>query len=212
MQGEIFLYLQGTRMTKTTPFSRSALLLWVMVLVSCQLMAQGSDLITVRKPNGRTVKTFTRGSFIEFIDPGNQLISGYIQTIRDDSVFIGQPDIRKYYSQAGGVIFDTIGTWYKAYHYKELLRIKVFEHSNQLINFAGSAMMIGGIGYAGLNIINGAYLEQPITDKENLQTLGIALGVFATGLALKKIFPPSPYTRKKHRVMYIRMSTGKTEK
>jgi hypothetical protein len=192
-------------MTKTT-FPRLFFLLLLTCLPVASVFAQGSDIITVRKQNGRTIKSFTRGSYIEFIDPAGQNVKGVIQWIYNDSVFIGQPDIRKYYTETGGVIFDTIGTWNKAYHYKELLSIRINRHKNSFINFAGSALMVGSAGYALLNVINGAYLDEPITDKENIQTLGIAVGVFGAGLALKKIFPRNPYTKRHHQILYIRMT------
>jgi hypothetical protein len=175
------------------------------ILASLDVSAQVSDLISVRKKNGRTIRTFTRGSFITFIDPAAQWVEGMIQDIRNDSVFISRLDIRTYRTQAGGQISDTIGAWISGYHYRELTKIRIYDRRGSLLNLAGSALIIGGAGYAVLNIINGAYLEEPITDPENLRTLGIALGMAGVGVAIKKLFPPNDFTRPRHQVLYIRL-------
>jgi len=179
----------------------------LLLLISLQGwgQAQLGDIITVRKPNGHTIQTFTKGSPIEFIDPNGRNVTGRIQDIRDDSVFLVQLDVRTLYGNTGAVLTDTIGAWTTGYHYRELVRIKVFHRGGFVRNVLPTAMMIGGAGYAVLNVINGAYLDEPITDPENLQSLGIALGVFGAGFALKKLFPPNNYTKPKHEVRYIRM-------
>lgn len=179
----------------------------LLLLISLRSWGQAKpgDIITVRKPNGRTVQTFTKGSPIEFIDPNGRNVAGRIQDIRDDSVFLVQLDVRTLYGNTGAVIMDTIGTWTSSYHYRELTRIRVFHRGGFVRNVLPTAMMIGGAGYAVLNVVNGAYLNEPITDKENMQSLGIALGVFGAGFALKKFFPPNNYTKPKHDIIYIRM-------
>jgi hypothetical protein len=172
--------------------------------------AQVSDLVSVRKPNGRTIRTFARGSFITFIDPAAQWVEGTIQDIRNDSVFISRLDIRTYRSQAGGQLTDTIGAWISGYHYRELVKIRIHDRRGSLVNLAGSALIIGGAGYAVLNLVNGAYLEEPINDPENLQSLGIALGLAGAGIAIKKLFPPNDFTRPRHQVLYIRLLPNKS--
>jgi hypothetical protein len=179
-------------------------LLWLISLQG-QGQSQLGDIITIRKPNGRTVQTFTKGSPIEFIDPSGRKVAGRIQDIQRDSVFLIQMDVRTLYSQTGAVIIDTVGGWTSAYHYREMVRIKVFHRGGFVRNVLPTALMIGGAGYAVLNIINGAYLDEPITDPENMQTLGIALGVFGVGFAMKKLLPPNNYTKPKHEIIYIAM-------
>jgi hypothetical protein len=167
--------------------------------------AQVSDLISVRKPNGRTIRTFTKGSFMTFIDPAAQWVEGTVQDIRNDSVFISRLDVRTYRTQAGGQVADTIGAWISGYHYRELVKIRIHDRRGSLLNLAGSALIIGGAGYAVLNLVNGAYLEEPINDPENLRSLGIALGMAGLGVAIKKLFPPNNFTRPRHQVLYIRL-------
>lgn len=180
------------------------------VLYAITAEAQVSDLISVRKSNGRTIRTFTKGSFITFINPAAQWVEGSVQDIRNDSVFISRLDVRTFRTQAGGQISDTIGAWISGYHYRELTKIRIYDRHNSLLNLAGSALIIGGAGYAVLNIINGAYLEEPINDPENLRSLGIALGAVGIGVAIKKLFPPNDFTRPRHQIMYIRLLPGKS--
>jgi hypothetical protein len=189
---------------------RCLAILTISLALTISAGAQVSDLISVRKPNGRTIRTFARGGFITFIDPAAQWVEGTIQDIRNDSVFISRLDIRTYRTQAGGQLTDTIGAWISGYHYRELTKIRIYDRGRSLVNLAGSALIIGGVGYAVLNLVNGAYLEEPINDPENLQSLGIALGLAGAGVAIKKLFPPNDFTRARHQVLYIRLIPNKS--
>ena len=70
----------------------------------------------------------------------------------------------------------------------------------------GSIFMIGGAGYALLNVINGAYLNQPITDPDNLRSLGIALGVAGGGYILNRIYKKKERTGNKYKIIYVKMT------
>jgi hypothetical protein len=62
--------------------------------------------------------------------------------------------------------------------------------------------MFGGAGYFALNIINGLYYNEPITNKENLNSLGIAVGAFSIGLIINKFFSVNRFSRKRHQIVY----------
>lgn len=187
------------------------LILCLLIVFPAVASAQMSDIITVRKKNGRTIQTFTKGSPITFIDPASQTVEGRIQDIRDDSVFVTRMDIRTYDTQLGARITDTVAAAVFAYHYKELTRIRVYHKKGNLRNLTSSVLIIGGAAYIVLNVVNGLYLDEPITDAENLGKLGIAAGAIAVGYAMKKLMPADEFTKPKHQVIYIKMDgSGKT--
>ncbi|HZG24846.1 MAG TPA: hypothetical protein VEZ17_09720, partial [Chitinophagaceae bacterium] len=66
----------------------------------------------------------------------------------------------------------------------------------------GSLLMIGGIGYAVLNVINGKYLKESITGKENRKSLGTALGVAGAGYLMNRV---NKLAKKRYIIEYVRM-------
>jgi hypothetical protein len=177
----------------------------LIVLPAC-VHAQLSDIISVRKKNGRTIQSFTKGSPIIFINPASQTVEGRIHEIRDDSVFVTRMDIRTYYTQLGATVTDTIAAAIFAYHYKELTRIRIYHKKGTMRNLTSSVLMIGGAAYIVLNVVNGLYLGEPIADANNLGKLGIAAGAVAVGFAMKKLMPANEFSKPKHQVVYIKMS------
>ena len=69
-------------------------LLLIFTLFSFSIQAQVSDFITVKKRNNRTLKTFFPGSTITFESVYGHFISGIIENIRNDSLFVKMYDVR----------------------------------------------------------------------------------------------------------------------
>jgi hypothetical protein len=86
-----------------------------------------------------------------------------------------------------------------------MVRIKVFNYRRFVRGKLDKLLMIGGAGYFGLNLINAGHAHQPITSKNNLQNLGIAVGAFGVGWLLKKCFPVNRFSRRGHQIVYIKM-------
>ncbi|HEY8388152.1 MAG TPA: hypothetical protein VIK74_06085 [Parasegetibacter sp.] len=166
-------------------------------------MAQTSetDMLLLKKKNNRTVQSYYTGTPISFITHNNQWVSGYIDKIRDDSVFIYYYDVRAAWSQFG-MRKDTIGVIRVKYHYTDILAIPRKRKSWEFVK-NGTLFMLGGGGYILLNVINGAYLDEPLSDKKNLTSLSIAGGVAATGFVLHKLRKPILPIGKKYRLDYM---------
>ena len=71
----------------------------------------------------------------------------------------------------------------------------------------GRILIIGGTGYALLNVINGAYLHESVTSSKNLTSLGIAAGAVGTGILINYL---TKHSRKYH-VEYIHMNDVKKQ-
>ncbi|ULQ55611.1 hypothetical protein KJS94_13245 [Flavihumibacter rivuli] len=170
---------------------------------------QMGDYISLKQPNNRTVATYFKGSKIALQRVNGQQIEGYVEMIKNDSVFIREWDIRTYYTQLGVQSIDTFGYFIHSMHYMEIF--KIFPARKESWRFVknGTIFMIAGFGYAILNVVNGAYLDEPITDSENLKSLGIALGVAGFGFTLNRIEHSKKKKGKKYKIVYVRMTDGK---
>ncbi len=181
------------------------LLATFLLFFSVQVFSQASDFITVVKRNGRTVKTFFPGLSISFETFDKRAFSGEITSIRHDSVFIREWDIRPVLNFVGIPTVDTLGTFMAGFHYKEIDKVEVSDRMRLQQITPGRILIIGGAGYALLNVINGAYLHQSVTSKKNLTSLGIATGAVGLGLLFNYISKH----RNRYHVEYIHMNETK---
>lgn len=163
------------------------------------------DFITVKKKNGVPVKTFVQGSPITFETIYGDYVSGPIEILQNDSLFIRYYDIRRYPTSIGSVVIDTITTFLIKYHYNEIKRIKIAGRNRSFASKIDKLLMLGGAGYFALNIVNGAYFNESITSNKNLRSLGISLGAFGTGLIINKFFKPKDFTTRKQKIEYVKL-------
>ena len=179
------------------------LLFLLFIDIHSSLPAQSLDLISVRKKNGRIIKTFTPGAQIVFETNNSAFIEGPVEAIKNDSIFIRIYDIRIVPTLYGFGKRDTISKYIFGLHYKEIKRIKVFKRHRFVRGKVDRLLIYGGAGYFVLNVINPALSNQPITTKENLQTLGLSAGAFGLGMIIKKYFYVNRFSRKWHKIIYI---------
>ncbi len=143
---------------------------------------QVSDFISVVKRNGRTVKSFFPGVPISLVTFDQRTGNGDVTAIRNDSVFVKEWDIRTFANNLGLPMQDTVGAYIKGFHYKEIDQVVVSTRMKFQQIALGRILIIGGVGYALLNVLNGAFLHESITTKKNLTSLGIAGGAVAAGV------------------------------
>jgi hypothetical protein len=165
--------------------------------------AQSLDYLSVRKKNGRVVKNVYAGSKVLLQTTNGAYLEGPVQTIRNDSIYITLYDVRLYRTQIGSVIRDTVTTSVLSVHYKDVSRVYLNKRSGSFQRTAGPLLMIGGAGFLTLNILNGALFNLPVTDSENLKTLGVAAGAFGLGYILQKLFASDGFSKKKHQLVYV---------
>ncbi|HEY2721481.1 MAG TPA: hypothetical protein VGI82_07140 [Chitinophagaceae bacterium] len=178
------------------------LLTFFLIIAGFSSFAQVSDIISVKKKNGRTVKSFYEGVRILYQTKYGDYIEGPIEKIYHDTVFIRMYMVQKGLSQFGSYVFDTLNSYLVKTNYKDIKRVSVYRRGSNREKL-GDLMMIGGAGYAALNLINGSLFSLPITDKKNLRTLGISLSAVAIGFLNNKLFASNPYSRRKDQVIYI---------
>ncbi len=179
-------------------------LLLLFLLLQLNVFSQRSDFISVRKWSGRALKTFYAGSRISFQTKSGTPVSGVIEDIRSDSVFIVLHDVRRYQSYLGVPAFDTVATYTVPLHYKDIKSVMVSKRSRAGLVLLGNMMLYGGGGYIALNVINGGLYNQSVGGKENLRKLGIAASVFLTGFIARKHFKATRFGRHQ-KIVYIKL-------
>ena len=178
------------------------LLLFLLGIPALQASAQVSDIISVRKKNGRTIKSFVAGVPIELHTQNGTFVKGPIKAIRNDSLFVTVYVIRIVPTYMCVTVVDTAAVYLTGMHHRDIKNIRVFRRPRFLRGKIDRLLIIGGAGYFGLNVLNGLG-QGSLTEKENVQRLGIALGAAGLGFVIKKFFPVDRFSRKRHPIVYI---------
>ena len=185
------------------------LIFFYIFLTPAITIAQASDFITVRKKNNRTVKSYFPGAPIACQTVFGHYFNGIVEAVRNDSVFIRQYDVLSIPTMWGVSKIDTLTSYLNGIHYKDIRVLELQQRKSFGFFRSGTIFIIGGLGYAGLNIINGGYLNESVAGKENRKKLGIALGVAGAGFIMKYLHNRSNRFERKYKVEYIRMTVPK---
>jgi hypothetical protein len=180
---------------------------FLLILTTFCIEASGqvSDFIAVKR-KGRSVKSFFPGSQIAIQTVYGNYFNGIVSEVKNDTIFIRQYDVRAIPNAWGVYTVDTLGSFVAGTHYHDIRRV-LFERKESFRYIKnGNIFIIGGIGYAALNLINGKYLKQPITSRDNIRNLGIASAVAGTGIIIKFIYNEANRFERKYRIEYIRMN------
>jgi hypothetical protein len=184
---------------------RKFLLVIFILIFSAPCFSQVSDFIKVKKRNNRTLKTFFPGSFISCKTVYKNYINGVVHAVHNDSVFVREYDIRSVPNQWGVSSVDTLGSYVVGVYYKDIETIVFKKHESFGFVKNGTLLMVGGLGFAVLNLVNGKYLEEPITGPDNMKSLGISLGVAGAGFLMNRLHKINNRNGKKYIVEYVRM-------
>ena len=176
--------------------------LMIFIATSTSTFSQASDFIRVKKRNNRILKTYFPGSMIVCQTVYGNYVSGLVTAVRDDSVFVKEYDIRANPNMWGVSSVDTMASYIAGIPYPDIKMIDLQKKQSWGFVKNGSLLMIGGIGYAVLNVINGKYLNESITGPENRKSLGIALGVAGVGYLMNRV---NKLTKKRYIIEYVRM-------
>lgn len=182
------------------------LLLACLILLLQTAVAQSLDYISVRKANGRVIKNFYAGSTITVQLTDGSFVSGPVQMMRHDSVFVIVYDIRYLPTTWGSYLKDTISTMHVGVPYKTISRIGINRHRSFFQRDVPPLLLLGGSSYIVLNLINNASDKQPVADRKNLRKLGIAAGCFGLGYLLKKLFYSDGFSKKEDKIVYVDLS------
>ena len=177
----------------------SVLLFIAIALTNCLTsLAQGSDIVVLKKGTDKTLKTYIAGSQIHFISIAGNEVEGNIKKIERDSIFIHTYDSRAAYTMWGTSFWDTVSVSLSRYHISEIREIIKPKSGFGFIK-NGYLFMIAGISYAILHVVNAPILDQPIIPGQ----LAVAGGITASGVVLNRIHKNTVRLGKKHYLQYI---------
>jgi len=163
-----------------------------------QLLAQGSDMVVLKKGPEKTLKTYLSGSPIHFVTIAGTEVQGMIRKIQKDSLYINIYDERRAYTIWGTSFWDTVSVGLSRYHIKEVREIfKPREKFSFIKN--GLIFMMGGSSYAILHSVNALYLKEPIIPS----TMAISGAVALTGFVLGRIHKRTVTLGNKYYLQYI---------
>lgn len=183
---------------------RSIFILFILFSISATSFSQASDFIVVKKRNNQTLRSYFPGSTISCQTVYGNYIGGVVYDVRNDSIFVKEYDIRTVPNMVGLAKVDTVGSYIIGIHYIDLELFELQNHESFGFIKNGTIFIIGGLGYAALNLINGKYLKESITGPKNRKSLGIALGVAGAGFLMNRLHKYKN-KRKKFKVEYVHM-------
>ncbi|HEX5025030.1 MAG TPA: hypothetical protein VFV68_07145 [Agriterribacter sp.] len=178
-----------------------ALLLVTCFFTSSFSFSQQSDFLSFRKKD-RTIKNYFKGAPIEFVHINGSYVSGTIERIYKDTLYIKQYDVRMAPTPWGTRTPDTIGHYDLRFYYKEIAAIPKPGRAFEFVR-NGTLFMIAGGGYAFLHTFN-ALIQKTKIDPV---ALAISGGVALLGFTMHKFRKYYYPVGKKYRIEYIEMTS-----
>jgi len=182
------------------------------IVTSC--FAQRSDYIVLKKRNNRTLKTYFPGTFISGSTYSGFTLNGIIKEIKHDSIFVEQQQVYQVATQFGVPRLDTV-VYTIGVPYGEITTFNYSSHTGiggapRQKGFSQvtipKIMMIAGIGYMVLELVNTAYRNESLSDDNKLAGIGIAAGVAAAGFVWQQLIKQSTKAGGKYKVVYVNMT------
>lgn len=184
---------------------------YVLMFLYSATIAQKSDYIILKSRSDKPLKTYFPGSFLNAETYDGFHLTGIIKEIRNDSIILQQKETRLVGTEFGtrlDTIAYTLGFSYKL--------IKKFNYE---YNYIGSRkrgwgevtiprlMVIGGIGFTGLELINTAYRREALNSGNKLESLGIAAGIAGAGIIWQQLKNRRNKVGGKYKPVYIKAGT-----
>ena len=129
---------------------KSALIFFVSSFMYASCLSQPFDFVVLKKDQ-RTIKSFFAGSNIGLATEKGYY-SGKIISIKKDSLFIEQYDIRQVPTNLGVYMLDTMATYRLAFNYKEIIKIENQKRKGFNWAASGGALLGGGILITGVGL------------------------------------------------------------
>ena len=180
---------------------RPVFILAITLLFASSCAAQ-NDLLILKKHN-RTIQSFFPGSEINFSTSIREYLAS-ITSIKKDSLFLVQYDVRQVYTRIGVFVLDTVAEYHFAVNYHDILSLG---KNRENFDWSGS----GAALFGGGTILTAAGLITWIFSKPNTRyyarpSLVIGAAALATtGYFLMKTGNKTRKLGKKYKLQYIKM-------
>ncbi len=180
--------------------------LWLLFFMGPLLLAaqEGPCDILLLKKGNKTVQKYYAGNSIRFYTTEGQDISGMIDCIKNDSIFLTQQTIRRIQTPEGGIRFDTSQKYKLMFSIANIGSFPAGKQKGKNIITDGSLLILGGAGYLVVNLVNTTRQGDPPFGKENLPKVLTATGAVVLGFLLKKVWPSRNTIGKKYELQVLR--------
>jgi hypothetical protein len=193
----LFAYLHICTFAYFSAMKGLSLSILIVLLLVGTTRAQPSDFITLKK-RGKTIKTYFKGSTVQFSATNGSSYNVVIDDIRHDTLFATEYIIVQMPTRLGVYVLDTATRYHYQFHYSE---IRSIHQEKKGFNFANSGYSLMG-GSVLLMLGSGvAYLAD--RDKFSPALLGAAAGLGVVGYLLTRLQITNFKIGKKYRLHYI---------
>lgn len=191
---------------------KTVLAICFVLLFAAMANGQSADYIVIKKKNNRTVHSYYAGAFLSAVAFNGFTVNGYIRDIRNDSIFVRQQDTRLFGTDFGTAVdtaYYTIG-----FDYREITRFNTSsryvqgfspgERSGGFISrILPPLMVLGGVGYIVLELVNGQYRHESVDAHNKLPSLIVAAGVASGGFVWSRLNRKKDKASEKYQVIYV---------
>ena len=157
----------------------------------------------VLKKGNKTVSRYYPGSPMFFYTTESMPVTGVVDRITPDSIYLYQYQIRRIQRADGAAIFDTTGRYPLSFSIANIGSFPAGRQRGKNILTDGTLLMIGGGGYLVVNMINTTRLGDPPFGEENLPNILMAAGAVVAGFIMKKSWPSRWYIGKKYKLQAL---------
>lgn len=161
-----------------------------------------SDLLILKK-NGRTMQTFFPSNRIQFSTTTRQY-DAYINSIRKDTVFLTQYDIRYVPSNMGFNIVDTVGRYDFGIFYKDIIAFN--KDKGAFIKGSGAGLFGGGILLTTAGLISWIFAKPNTRYYARPELVGAAAALAGVGYLMMISGGKEYKVGKKYSLSYININ------
>ena len=160
-------------------------MLVVVLVLSTGAKAQKSNGVLFLKKHNKTVKTWFPGTDIVVFTSGGGKVSGNIERITKDSLWLVYYQTAMVPTFAGTAVLDTLGRYPIHLAITELEAVPaIYRRRSILLN--GTLYKLGGAAYLVVNAINTGREKQPYFGSDNIPRLVGGLAAIVVGFLLDK--------------------------
>lgn len=186
--------------------------LFLLLLLPLIVSAQNSDILLLRRKH-TTIRQYFPGNSIEFFTTEHMYVSGNIDSIKRDSLFLTYYDIRMVPNIFGSFAPDTASKYQLLF---SIHNIGSFPARQKGFNFItnGTLLMMAGGAYLALNVINTLSQGEKVFSSDNSSHLIIGASLLGAGILLHQLTKSSDEFRlgKKYYLKYLPVETGSINK
>ena len=177
----------------------------ISLLIACMLFCFAAvaqtDMLVLKKRD-RTMQRYYTGSFFSFQLQDEQVISGYIKKLKNDSLYIVPIQERPVINFLGMIVTDTV-----ILNTMKIPLSAIYAVPKEKEAFAyirnGSLLQILSGGYIVLNVINTVASKDAVFGKDNRKQLGVAAVVFGAGTLMHATHKSNYVLGKKYHLQII---------